>query len=74
MGALDTVRRRGLTDGLLGGNRFWMVAGGLAWAMRVMGSAVRREERVVYRTRLKAGEQLLISERPYQSRRQRRKG
>jgi hypothetical protein len=73
MGLLDSVRRRGLSEGLLGGSRLWLVAGGLAWALRAMGSAVRREERVVFRGRLKAGQQLVISERPYLSRRQRRK-
>jgi hypothetical protein len=74
MGALDTVRRRGLSEGVLGGSRVWLVAGGLAWAVRAVGWAVRRDEKVVFRARLKAGQQLLISERAYESRRRRRKG
>jgi hypothetical protein len=41
-----------------------MVLGGIAWTLRAVGWAVRREERVVFRDRLRPGETLVISEKP----------
>jgi hypothetical protein len=63
VGVLDTARRNAITEGLLGGNRWWLVLGGLAWGLRAIGLAGRREQRVIYRERLRPGERLVISER-----------
>jgi hypothetical protein len=73
MGLLDVARSRGITEGVLGGNRRWLVLGGLAWGIRAIGAATRSEPRVVYRKRLRPGEQLVISERQPDSKRARRK-
>jgi hypothetical protein len=59
---LEVARHRALIDGLLGGDRRWLVLGGLAWGIRAIGAATRNEERVVYRGHLRPGEQLVISE------------
>jgi hypothetical protein len=63
MGVLDTARRNGLVDGVLGGNKRWLVLGSIAWGIRAVGWAVARDERVLFRDRLRPGEQLVISER-----------
>jgi hypothetical protein len=62
-----------MSEGLLGGNRAWLLAGGLAWAVRALGWVVRRDEKVLYRRRLKVGEELFISERAFVPRGRRRK-
>jgi hypothetical protein len=72
VGRLDTARQRGLYEGLLGGNRRWLVLGGVAWTVRAVGWAIRRDERVLYRERLRPGEQLVITERQRQPKRSRR--
>ena len=64
MGMLDIARRNAITEGLLGGNRRWMVLGGVAWGLRAISYATRREQQVLYRERLRPGEQLVITERP----------
>ena len=67
------ARRRAITDGVLGGNRRWLVLGGLAWALRAYTYASRREPEVVYRTELKPGETLVLERQaPKKSRRGRR--
>jgi hypothetical protein len=63
MSWLDTARRNGITEGLLGGNRRWVVLGSIAWGVRAIGWANRRDQRVLFRDQLQPGEQLLISER-----------
>ena len=73
MGMFETARRQGVTEGLLGGNRRWLVLGGVAWGVRAISWAMRRDERLLYRERLKPGEQLLITERQLQPRRARGK-
>ena len=40
---LPTARRRAVTDGLFGGNRRWLIIGGLAWALRAFQYAATRE-------------------------------
>jgi hypothetical protein len=63
MSWLDTARRNGITEGLLGGNRRWLVLGSIAWGVRAIGWANRRDQRVLFREHLRPGEQLVISER-----------
>ncbi len=60
---LDLARRNAVTEGLLGGNRRWLVLGGVAWGLRAVGWAIRRDERVLFRETLRPGETLVISER-----------
>jgi hypothetical protein len=55
------ARRRALIDGLLGGNRRWLVLGGLAWALKAFQAASRREPEVVYLAELQPGETLILS-------------
>ena len=57
---LPMARRRAITDGLLGGNRRWLVLGGLAWALRAYQIASTREPEVVYRAELRPGETLVL--------------
>jgi hypothetical protein len=72
VGWLDTARRNGVAEGLLGGNRRWLVLGGVAWGLRAVGWAVRRDQQVLFREQLRPGEQLVISERKLVPRRERR--
>jgi hypothetical protein len=58
---LPIARRRAITDGLFGGNRRWLVLGGLAWALRALQWASTRDEHVVYAAELKPGETLVLS-------------
>ena len=58
---LPTARRRGITDGVFGGNRRWLVLGALAWALRAYQWAATREETVVYAAELKPGETLVLA-------------
>ena len=60
---LDTARRNGIAEGLLGGHRRWLVLGSIAWAVRAISWANKRDRRVLYVDNLRPGEQLLISER-----------
>jgi hypothetical protein len=58
---LPTARRRGVTDGLFGGNKRWLVLGSLAWAVRAYQWAATRDEQVVYTAELKPGETLVLA-------------
>jgi hypothetical protein len=55
---------KGWREGVLKGSRPWMVAGGLALAVRVFQRAAAREETVVYREELPPGETLTIAHEP----------
>lgn len=73
MGLLDNMRRNAVTEGLLGGNRRWLVLGGIAWGFRLIGWVLRRDEHVVFNEQLRPGEGLLITEhRPTPKRSRRR--
>ena len=58
--ALRQAWRKGIQDG----NRVWIVLGGLALALRILQRAAAREEKVVYRDLLEAGQTLVISHEP----------
>ena len=58
---LPLARRRAITDGLLAGNRRWLVLGGLAWALRAYQVASSRPSEVVYRAELQPGETLVLA-------------
>ena len=55
------LRSRGLTRGLLEGNRLWLVLGAAAWLVRGAKWAWRRPPEVVFVEELDAGETLVIS-------------
>ena len=57
---LPMARRRAITEGVFGGNRRWLVLGGLAWALRAYQYASTREPEVVYRAELRPGETLVL--------------
>ena len=52
--------RNGWRRGVLGGSRPWVIAGGVALAVRVLQKLVGSEERVVYSEELRPGETLVI--------------
>ncbi len=58
---LPIARSKAITEGLFGGNRRWLVLGGLAWAWRALQWARQRDEEVVYRAELAPGETLVLS-------------
>lgn len=62
--SIAALSRRGLEEGLLGGDRRWLAVGGVAWTAALVRWAWRRTPEVVYRTRLRPGETLVISARP----------
>lgn len=67
------ARRRAITEGVFGGNRRWLVLGGLAWALRAYQWASTRQPEVVYRAELQPGETLVLTrDAPKKSTRRRR--
>jgi hypothetical protein len=58
---LSKLRSRGLTDGLLGGSRFWTVVGAAGWLVKALQWAAKREPEVVYRAELQPGETLVVA-------------
>ena len=58
---LPTARRKGISEGLLGGNKRWLVLGSLAWGLRAYQWAATKDERVVYTAELKPGETLVLA-------------
>ena len=73
-GILGEARRRGLAKGVLGGNRVWLLVGGLAWGVRALQWALRPDPRTIYRRSLGEGQTLVISAvAPPPSRRRRRR-
>jgi hypothetical protein len=54
------VLSRAWRRGVLGGNRIWLVAGGLALGVRLVSKALRPEETVVFREVLGPGDKLVI--------------
>jgi hypothetical protein len=58
---LSLLLRQGFRKGVLGGSRRWLVIGGAALGMRVLGKLTRREPEVVYCEELAPGEALVIT-------------
>ena len=58
---LRMMLRNGLTRGVLGGSRPWLVLGGIAAGMRVLRKIAGSEPQVVYSEELKAGETVVIA-------------
>ena len=53
--------RQGFRKGVLGGSRRWLVVGGAALGVRLLGKLARREPEVVYCEELSPGESLVIA-------------
>jgi hypothetical protein len=70
---LRRMRNEGIERGLLGGSRLWIVLGALAWTLRALRWALRRDEQVIYQTVLEPGENLVISTRRPPTRNERRR-
>jgi hypothetical protein len=68
---IPTARRRAITDGLFGGDRKWLVLGGLAWALRAYQYATTKDEQVVYTTTLEPGETLVLARQAPKTRKKR---
>ncbi|HEY6532949.1 MAG TPA: hypothetical protein VIY72_11625 [Acidimicrobiales bacterium] len=74
MALLETARSLGLTKGLFGRSRVWLVLGGLAWGIKAIGWSRHYRERTIFRQVVEAGDTLLISATgPPPTRRQHRK-
>ncbi len=54
------LRRNAIYNGLLGGQRGWMVLGAVVWAPRLLKKALGRTEQVVATERLEPGQALRI--------------
>ena len=59
----------GFRRGALGGSRAWMIVGGAAAFMRILGRMASRQEKIVYCEKLEPGQSLLVSHLPDASRR-----
>ena len=58
---LRLALRNGLTKGLLGGSRPWLVVGGVALGWRILRKIAGSEPVVVYSEKLDAGETVVIA-------------
>ncbi len=61
MALLDPVRSLGLSRGVFGNSRFWLVLGGLAWGVRAVNWVRRPNARTVFRQAIEPGQTLVIS-------------
>ena len=74
MPLLDTARSLGLTRGVFGDSRPWLVVGGLAWGLKALRWARRPSPETVMREVLEPGETIVIRHGgPVPTRRQRRR-
>jgi len=71
---MDYLVRRGLRQGLLGGENIWLVVGAGALALRLAFRALRKHEDVVFSEKLRVGETLVITHRPPNGHNGRREG
>ena len=58
---LRMMLRNGLSKGLFGGSRPWLVLGGIAAGMRVLRKIAGSEPEVVYSEELQPGESVVIA-------------
>lgn len=66
------LRRTALTKGVLGGQRAWMIAGGVVWGLRLARRAVAGSEETAAVETMRPGETITIRTIAPQSRRDRR--
>ena len=73
MALLDQARKLGVSRGVFGDSRPWLIIGGLAWGIRAIQWARRPMPHVLLREVLEPGETLVIEHQgPPPTRRQRR--
>ncbi|MCU0310417.1 MAG: hypothetical protein MUE36_05700 [Acidimicrobiales bacterium] len=60
MGVLDSARRIGLSRGVFGDSRPWLVIGGIAWGIRAVQWALKPPPQVVVREVLEPGQTIVI--------------
>lgn len=60
MPLLETARRMGVTRGVFGDSRPWLVLGGVAWGIRALQWARRPSPETVLREVLEPGETIVI--------------
>lgn len=53
--------KRGWRQGVMEGNRSWLIVGGVALTLRLLQRMAGKEEKVVYREQLRPGETLVIA-------------
>lgn len=56
-----TLVRRGIRDGLIGGNGRWLAVGAAAWLVRLLR---RKPDRSVVVEKLRMGESIVVTHRP----------
>ncbi len=61
MALLDPARKLGLSRGVFGNSRFWLVVGGVAWGVRAVNWARRSQEQTIFRQVIEPGQALVIS-------------
>jgi hypothetical protein len=59
---IELSLRRGWRQGVLEGNRSWLVIGGVALTVRVLQRLGGKEEKVVFREKLSPGETVVIAD------------
>jgi hypothetical protein len=62
--ALRRGMRKGWSDGVLDGNRAWIVVGGLALVGHLAGRALGRDQDVVFSEKIAPGESFLVTHLP----------
>jgi hypothetical protein len=58
---LKTLFRMGVSRGLMGGSKPWLVVGAAAGGIRLLARMAARQPEVVYCEKLERGERLVIS-------------
>lgn len=58
---IELMRRYGVTRGFFGGSRPWMVVGGVAYALKAVKWARKRDVEVVFSEELRPGDRLVIA-------------
>lgn len=66
------ARRNALYKGLLGGDRPWLVIGGVVWVVRLLRKSFGRVEQVVTIEKMEPGQWMSLRTIPAQSRGQRK--
>lgn len=67
------IRRAGIYKGLLGGQRGWLIAGGVFWGLRSVRKTLGRSETIAATETLKPGQFVTIQAIKPETRRDRRK-
>lgn len=66
------ARRNGLYKGLLGGDRSWLVIGGIFWGGRMLKKSLGKNEQVITIEKLEPGQHLSLRTIPQATRKQRK--